>query len=370
MRKKMTKPALLRLFATFVFLILIVSCSTEKKIEVMNYKGIVVPTDSIDSYFESRMKELNIPGLSFAIINDGEVVYHNVMGFANLEEKIPVTNKTIFEGASMSKSLFAFFVMTFVEEGKLDLDKPLFEYLPYPDIAYDDRYKKITARIVLSHRSGFPNWRENEADKRLKIRFEPGTEYEYSGEGYQYLAMVLKKIEGTDWNGVEKAFQEKVAKPIGLEHTVFIQTPFTKEHKAEPYDRNGKWIDWKNGDWYKKSENILVAAASIHSEPIDFAKWMITVMKGEILSDESYNELFKHHSQVSNSGHEVFYSLGFFTLGKPLNNLYLHPGDNDGFTCYYALDIEKDWGYVLFTNSQNGGGLGGDFSGFLDKEKY
>ena len=235
----MTKPTSLRLSATFLFLILIVNCSAKTKVDVKNYKGIEIPKDSIDSYFESRMEELNIPGLSFAIINDGEVVHHNAMGFSNLEEKILVTNKTIFEGASMSKSLFAFFVMTYVEEGKLDLDKPLFEYLPYPDIAYDDRYKKITARMVLSHRSGFPNWRENEEDKKLKIKFEPGTEYEYSGEGYQYLAMVLKHIEGTDWNGVEKAFQEKVAKPIGLEHTVFIQTPYTKEHKAQPYDR--KW---------------------------------------------------------------------------------------------------------------------------------
>ena len=366
----MAKSALLRLFATFLLLIPILNCSTKNEIQVKNYKGIKVPTDSIDRYFESRMKELNIPGLSFAIINDGDVVYHKAIGYSNLEEKILVTNKTIFEGASMSKSLFAFLVMIYVEEGKLDLDKPLFEYLPYPDIAYDDRYKKITARMVLSHRSGFPNWRENEEDKKLKIKFEPGTGYEYSGEGYQYLAMVLKHIEGTDWNGVEKAFQEKVAKPLGLEHTVFIQTPYTKEHKAQPYDENGKRIDWKNDYWYKKNENTFVAAASIHTEPIDFAMWMITVMKRELLSEESYKELFRHHSQVPNNGIEVFYTLGFFTLGKPLNNLYIHPGNNDGFTCYYALDIEKDWGYVLFTNSQNGGSLGGEFSVFLDKEKY
>src|SRR5688572_29183148 len=366
----MTKPTPLKLSATFLFLILIVNCSAQNEVTVKNYKEIEIQKDSIDSYLKSRMEKLNIPGLSFALINDGEVVHHKAIGFSNLEEKLLATNKTIFEGASMSKSLFAFFVMTYVEEGKLDLDKPLFEYLPYPDIAYDDRYKKITARMVLSHRSGFPNWRENEEDKKLKIKFEPGTGYEYSGEGYQYLAMVLKHIEGTDWNGVEKAFQEKVAKPLGLEHTVFIQTPYTKEHKAQPYDESGKRIDWKNDYWYKKSENTFVAAASIHSEPIDFAKWMITVMKRELLPEERYKELLKHHSQVPNNGIEVFYTLGFFTLDKPLNNLYLHPGNNDGFTCYYALDIEKDWGYVLFTNSQNGGSLGGDFFGFLDKEKY
>src|SRR5690606_33606031 len=146
-------------------------------------------TDSINIFLKSRMDSLNIPGLSIAVINDSKVVYHNTFGFANVEKKLPVTDKTIFEAASISKSEFAFFVMQFVEEGKLDLDKPLYEYLPYQDIANDERYKKITARMVLSHRSGFPNWRENEDDKKLKIKFDPGTDYEYSGEGYQYLAM-------------------------------------------------------------------------------------------------------------------------------------------------------------------------------------
>ena len=116
------------------------------------------------------MDSLNIPGLSIAVINDGKVVYHQTFGFANLEKKLPVTKKTIFEGASLSKSVFAFFTMKYVEEGRLDLDKPLYEYLPNADIAYDERYKKITARMVLSHRSGLPNWRENEEDKKLKIK--------------------------------------------------------------------------------------------------------------------------------------------------------------------------------------------------------
>ena len=144
------------------------------------------------------------------------------MGYADVEEKLPITAETIFEGASLSKSVFAFFVLTYVEEGKLSLDKPLYEYLPYDDIDHDDRYKKIIARMVLSHRSGFPNWRRDEADGKLKIKFEPGTQYHYSGEGYQYLAMVLRHIEGTDWNGLEAAFQTKVLN-YWIENTLFIK---------------------------------------------------------------------------------------------------------------------------------------------------
>lgn len=150
--------------------------------------------------------------------------------------------------------------MKYVEEGKLDLDKPLYHYMAYPDISYDERYKKITARMVLSHRSGFPNWREDEADKMLNIKLEPGTQYLYSGEGYQYLAMVLKHMEGTNWNGLEAAFQKKIAKPLGLTHTVFMQTPYTRKNKATPYNEAGQRINLEIDTTYKKGDKELGAA--------------------------------------------------------------------------------------------------------------
>jgi CubicO group peptidase (beta-lactamase class C family) len=120
------KENLLKLSILLLMTISFTSCHSQK--EIKNLAGFDVTSDSINTFLKSRMDSLNIPGLSIAVINDSKVVYHETFGFANLEKKIPVTKKTIFEGASMSKSVFAFFVMTFVEEGKLDLDKPLYEY--------------------------------------------------------------------------------------------------------------------------------------------------------------------------------------------------------------------------------------------------
>lgn len=366
----MTVNRLVSLFYLFGSVIITASCQSQDQIEIRNLKGFEIATDSISTFLQSRIDALNIPGLSIAVINDGKVVYHQTFGYANLEKEIPVTEKTIFEGASMSKSVFAFFIMKFVEEGKLDLDRPLYEYLPYPDIANDERYKKITARMVLSHRSGFPNWRENEEDKKLKIKFEPGSDYEYSGEGYQYLAMVLKHIENTDWNGLETIFQNKVAKPLGMEHTVFIPTSYTKEHKAEPYDEQLQLVDWENDYWYKKEKGKFVAPASILSEPIDFAKWMIAVMNKEQLSEESYAELFKHHSKISTSstGLSVYYTLGFLTADKHYSDTFFHGGNNEGFTCWYLIDTDKKWGYVLFTNSEFGEKLGNEVWDYFERE--
>ncbi len=153
----MTKIKQTQIIYFFCLIFIISSCESHDKTKIKNLIGLEVSKDSIDAFIKSQMDTLNIPGLSIAVINDGKVVYHKTFGYANIKKKLPVTDKTIFEGASMSKSIFAFFIMKFVEEGKLDLDKPLYEYLPYSDIAYDRRYKKITSRMVLSHRSGFHN---------------------------------------------------------------------------------------------------------------------------------------------------------------------------------------------------------------------
>lgn len=190
-----------KIFYLCLILFLVFGCS-EKEGVVDSYIGFDVSRETLDQHLKKRMAELNIPGMSIAIINDGKIAYQSAFGYSDISKDKLVTTQTIFEGASISKSVFSFFVMTFVEEGKLDLDKPLFEYYPHPDIENDERYKKITARMVLCHRSGLPNWREDEEDKKLKTKFEPNTDYPYSGEGFQYLAMVLMHIENTDHPGL------------------------------------------------------------------------------------------------------------------------------------------------------------------------
>ncbi|WP_299432538.1 serine hydrolase domain-containing protein [uncultured Aquimarina sp.] len=337
---------------------LITSCASKNNDSIDSYLGFDIPKDSLDAFIESKMNEYKINGISIAVINDGKVVYRKTDGYANVEKELPVTEQTIFEGASISKPVFGFFVMTFVEEGILDLDKPLYEYMEFPDIADDERYKKITARMALSHQTGFQNWREDDKDNKLKIQFEPGTDYFYSGEGYQYLTQVLKHILNTDDDGLEAEFQKRIGKQIGLEHTVYIQNDYTRKHKAEPYDEKNNRVDWENNYWVKKEDGIFSAPASIHSESMDFSKWMIAVMNEEVLSEKSYEELLKPHSKVPYDDFDVRYTLGFANLRVPFTNIYSHGGNNIGFTSWFLLDTEKDWGYVLFTNSEYGEQLG------------
>jgi CubicO group peptidase (beta-lactamase class C family) len=210
-----------------------------------------------------------------------------------------------------------------------------------------------------------PNWREDEDDKKLKLLFEPNTQYGYSGEAYQYLAMVLKEISRTDWKGLEKLFQQKVAIPLKMEHTVFIQNDYTRKNKAEPYDENGKWIDWKNNYWFKKEDNIFYAASSIHTEPIDFSKWMLAIMDNKGLSNKSFEIMLKPYSDVPVDELNIKYTLGFNKLDYPFTNIFFHGGDNEGFNSLFVFDKSKKWGFVLFANSENGRELGKDLFFYL-----
>ncbi len=125
-----------------------------------------VKTAEIIARLEQRIPQLmqagEAPGLSLALIREAKLVWHHGFGVKNAETKEPVTDSTVFEAASLSKPVFAYAVLKLVDSGKLDLDKPLNQYLPGNyDVGDDPRLNQITARRVLSHTTGFPNWRPN-----------------------------------------------------------------------------------------------------------------------------------------------------------------------------------------------------------------
>ncbi|HTC40230.1 MAG TPA: serine hydrolase domain-containing protein, partial [Candidatus Acidoferrales bacterium] len=143
------------------------------------------------------LKEGTVPGASLALIRGGKTYWVHGFGVRDAKSGQPVVEDTIFEAASLSKPVFAYGVLKLVDQGKLDLDAPLSKYLPKPYIEGDPRLDKITARYVLSHRTGFPNWRP---DAGLTIHFTPGERFSYSGEGFVYLQKVVQQITGEPLN--------------------------------------------------------------------------------------------------------------------------------------------------------------------------
>jgi CubicO group peptidase (beta-lactamase class C family) len=332
---------------------------------VKNVKNKAISVSKMENFISINMEKMKIPGLSVAIINNGEIVYHEVRGVANSVSKQLVDKLTIFEGCSISKPMFAYLVMHLVDEGKLDLDRPLYGYLTYqyPGVDYaNDRFKKITARTVLSHSSGFPNWREQ---SDLNIQFEPGSAFGYSGEGYQYLVKAIESILDTDYLGVEAYFQEKIALPLGLQHTKYVQDKYNLSRKATPH-KNGKTLPTI------KMAQEFNAASAMHSEAAEFAKWLISVMNKDSLTVESYTALFADQIKTPNDGWFNEVNITHWTLGFAKHQfeffgtpIYGHIGNNEGFTSLFLIEPSSKWGVILFTNADLADDFGFDLFDYL-----
>ncbi|MDC8005963.1 serine hydrolase [Aureisphaera galaxeae] len=346
---------MIKLFSSLA-IVLSISLTQSRAQSIKTPIGTTIETQEIEAFLAQQMQGTNTPGLSLTLINDGKIAFEINKGMARPDS--PVSSKTIFEGASISKPLFSFFVMKFVEKGLLDLDKPLFEYLPYEDIAHDVRYKTITARMVLTHQTGFPNWRTDTEGNELTIDFDPGTGYQYSGEGFQYLALVLQGILKTDAQGLEAIFQKEVALPLSLQHTKFIQNKSNLDNKAYSY-KNGKWNDLED---YGNKE--FGAAYGVHTTSADFANWLIALMNNEGLNENSYHELLKDQIELPDGNPNKtegisHMSLGFFKGALPFGMAYGHGGNNDKrFSCLFVYIPQSKWGMVLLTNSGFGQELG------------
>jgi CubicO group peptidase (beta-lactamase class C family) len=319
--------------------------------KIKTLSGDEITTAEMDKFLKIQMDSMDIKGLSIAIINDAKVVYHLSRGVADINSSDTVNDQTLFQASSMSKPIFAYFVMKMVEKGVLDLDTPLYKYLPYPDIEYDPRYKLITARMVLTHTSGFPNWRPNYQEK-LEIKFTPGTKYLYSGEGYMYLAKVIAHLTNRDLSNLDGLFQQEVCKPLNLKHTYFGMNDYVAKHLAKGHKGNEIVYD-------KKFDIInFNSAGGLYTEAIDYANFLIAIMNEKGLKKTSFDEMLKEHVQIPDDDNtkrfwgQTGYGCGFGMKSSIYGINYLHGGNNWGFTSSFMMNKEKKFGFVFFTNSE------------------
>ncbi len=339
------------LFLTLFTVFSIVSCNECERQNIKTLTGKTIDKSDFDVFIKEQMDSFNIKGISIAIINEGKVVYHNTEGVTDIKTLKKVNKETIFEAASVSKPVFAWFVMKQVEKGLIDLDTPLYKYLPYPDIEKDDRYKQITGRMVLCHTSGFPNHRWFNTDHKLDIKFTPGEKFLYSGEGYLYLSKVVAHVNGLDLSNLDSLFQKEVADPLKLRHAYFQMNNYIKNNLASGHKGDSIVYDQY---W---DRNMFSALGGMHTEALSCAKFIIAVMENSDLKTESYDEMLKEHIKLPeyNELREALgvssWSLGFAMSPSSKGIIYSHGGNNLGYTSGFKFNKELKYGYVFFTNS-------------------
>lgn len=316
------------------------------------------------------MKELGMPGLSIAVIRKGKIVYHRALGVTSMAAPDKVDKLSVFEAASLSKPVFAYLVLKMVDKGLLDLDKPLYQYLPFPEIEHDLRYQRITARMVLDHTTGFPNWRWFDlADpsrhiKRGEMYFkkDPGT-FTYSGEGYHYLAKVVAHLNHLPLNSLDTLFRQEVAFPLGMQYAWFSYSDFVGQHKVTGH-KDGK-VEGRRWPMAFPDEDSssFGAAGKLHTEAASYAHFLIGLM-----NDQTHEEMFKAQTAVPAKEQEgvVAWGLGLAIRPTKYGIAYQHGGNNGNFQSGCLFYREKKSGYVFFTNCNKGAAFNEKLQMFLE----
>lgn len=313
------------------------------------------------------MNKYNIPGASIGIVEEGKIQGIYNYGMANKKDKVMIDDNTVFQVASISKSITSWGIMKLVEEGKIDLDMPVQKYLTrwkLPESEYNT--DKITVRTLLSHTSGLSGVNyagyspkeklptieeslsgENYSKNKVEIIKEAGEQFKYSGGGYTILQLIVEEVTGMTF---EDYMKKEITDKLTLNNSSFVLDKNIEENISSSYGVLGNEIP---GYMYTEK-----AAAGLFTTTTDLCKFMIANLEGynkstnsrTLISKESINLI---HTPVKNN-----YGLGYVT--KELENGYKtigHGGSNRGWRSNFTIIPEKNSGIVILTNSDNGTNL-------------
>jgi CubicO group peptidase (beta-lactamase class C family) len=331
-----------------------------------------------------RLLELaSVPGLAMALINDGRV-WARGFGRAIEDPAQSMSTETVFEAASLGKPVFAYAVLRLVDAGLLDLDRPLYDYLPIPD-ANNARMKRVTPRLVLSHTTGLPNWRQQPGP--LEPATEPGKSFSYSGEAYFYLQRVVEAVTGKPF---DRLMREQVLDPLGMKQSSYVWLPEFESRMAAGYDGHENRLDvlaaigrrtlaiaqqWGTAltDWrYEDSAKAVPlinpqwpilplylipnAATSLLTTVTDYAKFLTRLVApsqqaGLDLKEATRRAMTTPAVRLNSA---LSWGLGWGIQQDEHGQVLWHWGANNSFRNFVIADQSNHQAVVVFTNSENG----------------
>lgn len=305
----------------------------------------------VDDYIRAEMQTQQIPGLSLAVIRNGEIVLARGYGMANVEHQVPVKPETIFQSGSMGKQFTATAVMMLVEEGKISLDDKITKYFTDGP----ESWNKITVRHLLTHTSGMTDYpedfdlrrdyTEDELVQRIKtipLAFQPGEKWSYSNLAYVMLGVLIHKVSGRFYGDF---LQERVFKPLGMSTARVISEADIVPNRAAGYRIvNGQL---KNQDWVSPSLNTT-ADGALYLTVYDMAKWDAALYTEKLLKRASLDEMWT--PVKLNDGKTHPYGFGW-ALGQVRGHHFVeHGGAWQGFKSQISRYVDDKLTVVVFAN--------------------
>ena len=297
------------------------------------------------------MREGEVPGLSIVVIHHHKITWHRAFGVTNIETREPLTEESVFEAASLTKPVFAYAVLKLVDAGKLSLDRPLYDYLP--EAVTDERMKLITARMVLSHTTGFQN--EVMPGETLQVHFTPGSRFSYSGAGYLYLERVVEHVTG---KALTPLMTDLVFGPLHMLHSSYVWLP--AHERLEVYGHNPANVV------AARRQPTSGTVATFHTTPLDYARFVIAIMNGTGLRPATARAMLTTQSHIDEScftcltttagktSSSLSWGLGWGLERTPRGTAFFHWGENNAEFQNFAMGYLSGDGIVVFTNSGNG----------------
>jgi CubicO group peptidase (beta-lactamase class C family) len=314
--------------------------------------GLQKLTAALNQQIPEWMTAASVPGVSLVVIQHARIAWRRGFGVTDVVTRTRVTDETMFEAASMSKPVFAYVVLKLCEEGVLNLDTPLTKYTSQRFLDGDARLDLITARHVLSHTTGFQNWRTDK--EPLAIRFTPGSQYQYSGEGYNYLQTVVTQLLKQPF---ERYMRTRLFEPIGMKSSAYVWDDRAARRMARPHDAGGKPLDNKKST--PQSVARYGSAGALLTSPSDYARFVINVIDPPAagrfrLKPESLREMLRPHVKVEGGQYPASWALGWQIFHNASRDFLFHGGDNEGFHCGAVASVAGQSGFVVMTNGENG----------------
>lgn len=343
---------------------------------VTRLDGSKIPPAQIDATVNRWMEAAHVTGAGIAVWNDGKLVYLKAYGVRDKEKQLALTPDSVMTAASLTKPAFAVMVLQLVHERVLDLDKPVFQYLPkplpeydaYKDLAGDARYKQITMRMLLDHTSGFANWRRFTDDNKLRIYFTPGSRFAYSGEGIDLAQLVAETVTK---QSTSELMNQYIFQPMGMSRTSMVSEKRFEDDQANGYDEEGKSLG-------PEQRHRADAAGSMHTTLRDYARFVQAVLNGaipdakvrEIMLSPQISIMSKHEfptlseeTATGNRAIHLAYGLGWGLFSTPYGGAFFKEGHDEGWR-HYVVGFERPKaGMLIMTNSSNGEDI---YSGLLE----
>ncbi len=318
----------------------------------------------IDRYVQSEMRKYKIPGVSLAVLRDGNISILKSYGMANVELAVPVKPETIFQSGSIGKQFTAAAVMTLAQDGRLSLDDKISKYLPDTP----DTWRDITIRNLLNHTSGLGDYpdeislkRDYTEDeyltifKKVPLNFAPGTRWDYSNVGYVTLGILIRRVTGKFYGDF---LREKVFGPLGMSATRVISEADIVPNRAAGYRLvNG---ELKNQEWVSPSTNST-ADGALYLSILDLAKWDAVLtrdaaavakgQRGKLFTQSSLEQMWK--PLRLRDGKVKGYGFGWFNDTIHNRRLISHGGAWQGFKSFIIRFPDEKLSIIFLANSWN-----------------